>query len=479
MTYNGVTATFDVTVNALLTPTLVVKTAPTKTTYWAGDALDTTGLVLTYTDEYGEETDVTEGFTCAPTELTAETDTITVTYNGVTATFDVTVNALLTPTLVVKTAPTKTDYFTGDALDTTGLVLTYTDAYGTASDVTEGFTCTPTTLDAAGTQTVTVSYNDLTATFTVEVEELVVLEPQFALGADSGAPGDTVEIPLTVTDNPGIIGMRVFISYDAQALTLDSVVNGNLFAGGTYTFGNDLAAVPYTVVWEDSLSAVNHSDNGLFATLVFRVNEGAQPGDTAVTLTIDTGSVYDTDLHLVTFSSQNGSVTIEEAPEEGGWSFAEYTTLHLVESEENGVMFVMGIDRDDPVVSDYVITTGGWRSEVELNDAMTESTGAVLKIYNADGDLVESYPIVMFGDMDGNGLVEGPDAILMRDAIQRLAGVDWMIYDSTDEHPQTYAADINHDGTMDGQDATMLADCIFFNKYCNQNWMTESDPWYE
>ena len=300
----------------------------------------------------------------------------------------------------------------------------------------------------------------------------------FVISDGAALPGETVDVTLSIEDNPGIIGMRVFVGYDKNVLTLESVTNGNLFDGGLYTFCNDLAENPYALIWEDGLSAVDHTDSGVFATFTFRVGENAQPGETTVTVVPDANSVFNTDLQTVSFSSQNGAVTIEEEAEEGGWCFADYTSLHIVETD-NGVQFVMGIDRDDPVVSDYVETTGGWTSEVELNASLSESTGAVLIIRNADGDIEESYPIVMLGDMDGNGVVEGPDVILIRDAVQQLAGVDWMIYDATDDHPQTYAADVNHDGIMDGQDAIMLADCIFFDQYCNQNWMTESDPWYE
>ena len=301
----------------------------------------------------------------------------------------------------------------------------------------------------------------------------------FVLSDGDALPGETVDITLSIAENPGLVGLRVFVGYDQNVLTLESVANGNLFDAGAYTFGNDLAENPYTLIWEDGLSAVDHMDNGVFATFTFRVNENAQPGETAVTVVPDANSVFNTDLQTVSFSSRNATVTVEKEAEEGGWSFAEGTSLHLVETEGSGVEFVMGIDRDDPVVSDYVVTTGGWRAEVELNEAMSESTGAVLVIYNADDNVEGTYPIVMLGDMDGNGIVEGPDVMLIRDAVQGLAGVEWMTYDMTDDYPQTYAADVNHDGIMDGQDAIMLADCIFFDKYCNQNWMTETDPWYE
>jgi len=69
-----------------------VKTKPAKTTYWKGEGLDTTGLILTATYSDGSTKDITAGFTTSSFDsATAGTKTVTVTYEGFTATFDVTV----------------------------------------------------------------------------------------------------------------------------------------------------------------------------------------------------------------------------------------------------------------------------------------------------------------------------------------------------------------------------------------------------
>lgn len=80
--------------------------------------------------------------------------------------------------LEIKTNPEKTEYTVGDTLDTSGLALqgTYkykfynSDSEGTR-DITSGFTCTPTTLDTAGTQTITVNYDGQSTSFDVTVKE--------------------------------------------------------------------------------------------------------------------------------------------------------------------------------------------------------------------------------------------------------------------------------------------------------------------
>ena len=79
--------------------------------------------------------------------------------------------------LAVDKTPDKTEYTIGDTLDTSGLVLkeNVTIANTTINlrerTVTDGFTCTPTTLDTAGTQTITVNYDGQSTSFDVTVKE--------------------------------------------------------------------------------------------------------------------------------------------------------------------------------------------------------------------------------------------------------------------------------------------------------------------
>ena len=464
------TRSSTVTVNALQEETLAVKTAPTKTTYWQGETLDTAGLVLTYTDDHGVATDVTTGFTCRPSTFsTPGTQTVTVTYNGLTATFDVTVKERLTPTITIKTAPAKTTYQVGETLDTTGLVVTYTDFYGEATDLTTGFTCSPTTLDTAGTQTITVTYNGLTATFDVTVNAPAAQDPVFAAGTGSADPGETVEIPILIEGNPGITGLRLYVQYDADVLTLESAQDAGLFPSGVL-LGNDFTVNPYAMLWEDSLSATNYTQNGTFVILTFRVKAGAPAGDTPIDIIVDAGSVFNTDLVNVAFGVRAGSVHVN-----GGWSFDPDTSLHLLESL-NGELFVTGLDPDDPYVSDYVLTQGGWSADVVLNEQGTESTGAVLNIYNGNNELVESYTIIMFGDIDGNGAVEMLDVMTSIDIAQGMCAESWAYYDETDENPYIFAADITHDFAVDQFDMMQIIDCVYFARPVNQNWMQEGDP---
>ena len=169
--YGGKTATFAVNVQDVTLSGIAIASNPTKTSYFVGDTLDTTGLKLTATYNNGTTQTITGGFTCTPTALsTAGVQTVTVNYGGKTATFTVNVQNVTLSGIAVASKPSKVNYYVGDTLDTTGLKLTATYSNGTTQTITGGFTCTPTALSTAGVQTVTVNYGGKTATFTVSVE---------------------------------------------------------------------------------------------------------------------------------------------------------------------------------------------------------------------------------------------------------------------------------------------------------------------
>ena len=170
-TVNGLTSNCTINVKKEEVTSLTIATKPTKTSYFVGDTLNTAGLTLKAAYNNGTTQTITGGFTCTPTALsTAGAQTVTVNYGGKTATFAVNVQDVTLSGIAIASNPSKTSYYVGDTLDTTGLKLTATYSNGTTQTITGGFTCTPTALSTAGAQTVTVNYGGKTATFTVSVE---------------------------------------------------------------------------------------------------------------------------------------------------------------------------------------------------------------------------------------------------------------------------------------------------------------------
>ena len=142
---------------------VAVKTNPTKTAYTVGETFSSAGLKLLATYENGTTKEITSGFTCSPSGKlnTVGQQTITVTYQGKTTSFSVTVNPKTMSSITIKTLPTKKTYTVGEKFDPTGMTIkvNYTD--GTSKVISSGYTYTPTgAMNTAGQQTIAVSYKE-------------------------------------------------------------------------------------------------------------------------------------------------------------------------------------------------------------------------------------------------------------------------------------------------------------------------------
>ena len=104
--------------------------------------------------------------------------------------------------------------------------------------------------------------------------------PTIAVGTVVGRVGETVQVPITISDNPGLIGMKLMISYDPDILTLTDVTDGEIFGTNNAYFGNRLSEIPYTLMWEDSLTESNYTGNGTLAILTFTIAQDAYGQET-------------------------------------------------------------------------------------------------------------------------------------------------------------------------------------------------------
>ncbi len=170
VTYEDKTAIFIVTVNEPYLTDISINTQPDKLAYWIGERLDITGLSLTAFYSDGSSKTVTEGFTVSGFDSsTAGDQTITVAYEEKIAIFTVTVNEPYLTDISINTKPYKVVYLTGENLDITGLTLTAIYSDNSTETVTEGFTVSGFDSTTAGHITVTVTYEDKTASFEVSV----------------------------------------------------------------------------------------------------------------------------------------------------------------------------------------------------------------------------------------------------------------------------------------------------------------------
>lgn len=284
----------------------------------------------------------------------------------------------------------------------------------------------------------------------IPVYVTAVETPTFSAGTVSAMPGDTVQIPIRIENNPGIMSCFISVSYDPAELTLTGADYCDLFTGGTAVPGGNLSLIPFNLLWYDYTA--NQSASGDFFELTFKVSENAVAGDKTITVTYSADNTFDENGDNVAFETQNGAVTVQ-----GGWSFSEDCFLYTYVSE-NDENFICGVNSiDDPFMSDYIETFGGWSFNVEYNDLDVESTGSKLTILDQSGTAVEEYTLIYLGDVNGDGVINGMDIQLLLEIMTDSDTWDFLF---TDELPQTFAADVNVDGTINGMDIQCIMDCI-------------------
>ena len=146
--------------------------APTKTIYNIGDTLDLTGGSITEvyaSGKLGNKYDLTKEMISGFDSSTPGTKQITVTFNGKTYHYTITVKDKILG-ISIRTLPNKLEYNLGENLDLTGATLNVVKDSGTSvinitSDMVSGFD-----KNKEGMQVITVSYGGYTAQFSVLVK---------------------------------------------------------------------------------------------------------------------------------------------------------------------------------------------------------------------------------------------------------------------------------------------------------------------
>lgn len=167
VTFESFTTTFDIMVVDVAK--IEATSLPTKTRYYEDDEFLSSGIIVSqvYTDGIKEEI---AGYSLSSPDMSSGGEkTITVTYNKFTTTF--TIMVIGVSGIEVSKTPIKTEYYTNDSLDASGLevISKYTD--GTSRKLTD-YSVSKLDSSSAGEKEISVTHKNYTATFKVTVYEL-------------------------------------------------------------------------------------------------------------------------------------------------------------------------------------------------------------------------------------------------------------------------------------------------------------------
>ena len=172
-TENGETkeTSYEVSVKDSVT-SISIKANPSKTEYRYGESLDLTGATISVVKGSGTtDIPITDNMVSGYDPTAVGKQTVKVSYGGKDTTFEVTVKDYVKD--ITLTAPTKTEYKYGEALDLTGGKVQKVMASGAqepAVDLTDSsVTVSGYNANKAGKQTITVEYEGIQKTFEVTV----------------------------------------------------------------------------------------------------------------------------------------------------------------------------------------------------------------------------------------------------------------------------------------------------------------------
>ena len=129
--------------------------------------------------------------------------------------------------------------------------------------------------------------------------------PQIVVGSKTTMAGNTVTVDVSLRNNPGIISMMLHLSYD-DALTLVNIGDTGLMPGRVHGDVTD------TLFWDSGTSTENLTVNGVIATLTFKVDENAEPGEYGIRFTYnnDESDIINADFEPVDFAVVNGKIKV-------------------------------------------------------------------------------------------------------------------------------------------------------------------------
>lgn len=255
--------------------------------------------------------------------------------------------------------------------------------------------------------------------------------------------GMVINVPVKIYNNQGIMGFGIFVNYDASVLTPLSVARGTVTGGGMFdsTMGPTSNGA-FKVVWSDTGDV---SSNGTVFTISFSVDPDAVAGDYPIGISYSQEDTFNEGWNDVILDCRSSNVTVDDAvmiiiPAHGS------TTV--INRENNSIC---GLQIGVLSLDGYVTVKEGY----EINYVPTPNgfgTGTVVHI-SLGGVTIESYTIIVFGDVNGDGSVDSIDAGAMVDYENYL--INW---DLPADSPYKQAGDLNGDGKIDSIDAGIAVD---------------------
>lgn len=215
-------------------------------------------------------------------------------------------------------------------------------------------------------------------------------EPTMMVSQTSAGLGEEATVTVSISDNPGIVGMTIGFEYDNSCLELLAIEESGL--GGIWQKGTGIA-------WaSDSGDSLY---NGVFMTLTFRVLETSPSGFAEVAVKYSPGDICNNNLDDVNFNVVSGGVEVQSCSLSGmlfSWD-SNAATVALYSSSVSDA----SIEKDISNGADMAIYVGETEGNADTQNFCFGSVKAgtyKFAAYKPDGYVVTIREVSVDGDVD-------------------------------------------------------------------------------
>lgn len=446
----------EVTLYAVWEPSVMlsmyVNTMPQKTEYYTGEAFDTTGLTLHVIYSGNVVETVQEGFTCNyGTFHSAGEKLVTITYGTISVGISIHVTDPQIEKIEVTAYPVRTVYSAGESFDPAGMVVTAYLDNGQTRELSS-YDYYPGGVLTVNDRQIQISYENLYTYL-----DITVVEEQnpYAInihGVQMTEPGERISYQLEMVDfwegeqyytvSFELIYNTAYLSYVENSLKLTEAPGDKCMA--VVAGHNAEAGILYIVFVSYDTEMLFSKGKEIAAEISFDVRSDAKSGES---FSVSTGNAVamHTDLKEVVAASSKYTTTVT-----GGLILKPESTFILDEDTS----YLMGI-YPNMGYTEFVTQFEYTPLVFDLNgnrvlEGYFGYIGTGFSIcYSHDATEEKRYVVVVSGDVDGNGIVEAQDYILIKRAY--LEEIELK-----QESVAFSAADVNRNYRLDSNDYMLV-----------------------
>lgn len=192
--------------------------------------------------------------------------------------------------LEIMVQPKVTEYTVGDSFNSKGLKVVANYSDGDVKNITNNNLIFDYDFSESGKKDVTISYTDGAVTKSTSISVDVYNFPVLSAEDGKAKVGEVIEVPVKISDNPGIMGLKIVVSYDDDIIKPVEVSDTDIFNTG---YVNDNIATSedntFNIIWNGT---ENMSSDGKLLVIKFLCIKNPGNAKTEINISTDRNDTY-------------------------------------------------------------------------------------------------------------------------------------------------------------------------------------------